>query len=1260
MSETGAARRVTFRDVLGNREFRALYLAQTLSLAGDNLARIALALLVFSRTGSALLTGATFAVSFVPWLVGGPILSTIADRLPRRRVMAACDISRTGLIALAAIPGLPILAILALVLLIAFLEVPFSSARSATIPDVIGEGDEYAAAATLSNTTAQFGGVLGYAFGGALVALIGSREILLLDAATFAVSAVVILARLRDRPLLRQNVDSTWLSDMAEGVRVVFTDARLRWLVVVAWIVVGTTIATDALAVPYAASHGRGDVTAGLLTAAQSIGAVIGALSLNRFVSRQTAERLMLPMAVATPVILAFTAFNPNVWIVGVLWVLGGAGSVMSITANRVFVALVPRELRGRAFGVAAGGIAGIQGLVAIIAGALADGVGPAIAVADIALPALALIVIVSLLSAPFRSRPEPPSTDEGPVQDDAPPKDATMPSAKTRPQLRLALYIGLLVVVGGVALVAFRNVGSYRSAGIHTWWILALFVIATAYPLSFDFRRQAWSVSLETVPLVFGILFLSPDRLILSVVASVLIVHALLRRQQFIRWAFNVASQVCATATTVAVFRLLRPAGNAIHVSSWPAAFGAVLINDVASAALLIVVVSLAEGAWQLRSALRILAFSIPVTLVATCLALPTAAGLAYDGDTAWIITIFLILSVVAMQTFHRLSERTQALDRLYDVAREMGPIAADPGDLAPALAQLRRVLRASRLELSVVSSAAPDFATVVAVFEDSQSERVAVESQPLEGGIADLLSSVTGRARWSWLPASSRRSRRESDRLSTAVVTNGKPIGVLSANGRSDPTLSFEIGDAQLLEAAAEQLAAALEKGRLVESLRRAATLDSLTGLANLDSFREFVTTMLDAGGGGVVLLLDVDRFSEVNDMLGHDAGDSVLVEVSRRLDSSPAHGALSARIGGDQFALAIPGAAGSEVARLAALAVKSRVDGSLRFAEVSADVRVTIGVARAPEHGNDVATILRRAEMAMTAAKGTSAGIGEWEPDYERDGSRRLQLLTGLRTALGDNSLRVEYQPKLRLGSGEVVGFEALVRWRHPDLGPVSPAEFVPLAEATGLIAALTSNVLRMALTTCRTWHDAGKPVGIAVNISARSLDDPVLVGQVAAMLTASGLEPRWLTLEITESSVMENHARSLEVLRQLRMLGVRLSIDDFGTGYSSLHQLRGLPVHEVKIDRSFVESVDRDGTDRAVVRAVVELCDSLGLSTVAEGVERSSQAYALESLGVSLVQGFFHGRPMAPTAALEWLLPRRTASADVSVPETRYGS
>ena len=238
-------------------------------------------------------------------------------------------------------------------------------------------------------------------------------------------------------------------------------------------------------------------------------------------------------------------------------------------------------------------------------------------------------------------------------------------------------------------------------------------------------------------------------------------------------------------------------------------------------------------------------------------------------------------------------------------------------------------------------------------------------------------------------------------------------------------------------------------------------------------------------------------------------------------------------------------------------------------------------------------------------------------------------------------------MHYQPKIELGSGRVTGMEALVRWTHPEFGAVRPDEFVPLAETCGLVGALTTNVLRKALETCRTWHDEGKAVGVAVNLSARSLVDPVLVGQVAALLTATGVPAQFLTLEITESSVMDNPERCIELLRSLRALGVRLSIDDFGTGYSSLTYVKGLPVHEVKVDKSFVDDIAHDQADRAVVRAVVDLSHSLGLTTVAEGVEEPEQALVLEELGLNQVQGYFYARPMPADQASDWLRSRPAA-------------
>jgi diguanylate cyclase (GGDEF)-like protein len=1246
MSSETAAQRITFLDTLRNREFRAIYIAQALSMLGNQLALVSVALLLYSRTHSALLSALTYAVGYAPWVLGGPVLAAYADRRPRRSVMVFCDAIRTLLVVLLLVPSLPTAAILALLFLVAVLDPPFMSARAAMIPDVVGEGPMYAASANLGNLTNQFGVVAGLALGGITVSITGVHAALAIDAATFALSAGLIQWCVRHRPAAVEG-KMAWLADLREGSRVVFTDAKLRWLVVTSWLIVFACIATYSLAVPYSRAHGHGAVTAGLLAAALPFGGVLGALVVGRVLPLSAAEPLMLPMALLTPIILAVTATDPPPELAGPLWVLAGLMSAMTLTANRVFVANVAREVRGRAFGIAVAGLMGAQGVGAVVAGLLAQHVGPARAIADMALPVFALVVMVSLTS-PFRPDQVQPMNVETTDQDE----DTAMPASVRRPALRVWALNAVLVALACVAVYAMRDDPVYLHGHVSAWWLFALLVLGMAYPLTIEFRRHAVITSLETVPLVLGMYFLQPVVVIAIYAGAMFVTRALVRRQPTMRWVFNTASAALCTSAALWIFRVTVAHPGSVHPRTWASAFAGAMASEILSVALVAIVAAIHENKWNFKESASVLEIALPVDIIATFLAIFAAAALTYDPATAWAISVFLALSIAAAQIFHRLSQRAAALDRLYAVAREMGPMAAEPADLAPALTQLRRIMRANQLELAVTTSADRSFATVVTVFDDVEvgGEGVSVIKRAVDDELESSLDPNFN-TRLTWLPRR-RRSRREADRLSTRVAGGDRTLGILSAIGRTDQAATFDRSDLHLLEAAGDQLATALEKGRLVESLRRAATRDTLTGLANLESLRSFLATMLDTGTGGVLLLFDIDRFHDVNDMLGHDAGDAVLVEVARRLESSPSHGALTARVGSDQFALAIPGAAGSEVARLAALAVKSRVDGSLRFAEVSADVRVTVGIARSPDHGPDAPTLLRRAEMAMTVAKGTSAGIGEWEPSYERDGSRRLQLLAGLRAALAEGALRVEYQPKIRLGGGEVTGFEALVRWRHPELGPVSPDEFVPLAEATGLISALTSTVLRTALTTCKSWHDAGKPVGIAVNISARSLDDPVLVGQVAAMLTACGLEPRWLTLEITESSVMENHERSLEVLLQLRRLGVKLSIDDFGTGYSSLHQLKGLPVHEVKIDRSFVEVVDGDGADRAVVRAVVELCVSLGLTSVAEGVEKASQAYALESLGVDQVQGFFHSRPMVPSAAMEWLLPRRVASVPVN--------
>jgi diguanylate cyclase (GGDEF)-like protein len=1265
--------RVSFTQVLGNREFRALFVAGVLSMLGDNLARIAIALLIYDQTHSAFLTALSFGLSLLAFLVGGPVLSTFADRWPRRSVMINCDIYRMLIVAVVVIPGLPVALLLLLMGVVALLEPPFRSARTAMWPQVVGEGAPYAAAINVWVMAQSLCILAGYAVGGAAVQLFGARPTILFDATTFAVSAVMTRLRVRDRKA-PQIAATSFKQSLFEGGRFVFGKPWLLWLVGSSSLVMATLISAEAMAIPLATSAHSSKVLAGLLTAGPVTGSFFGILFIGRLLPIRWAERLMLPLAVLTPSVLLLSAFNPPVIVELCLFVVAGVGASMSATANRVFMVGMPDAMRGRAVGLANALVSGLQGLATILVGVVADRANASSAVAVVALATLLMLIALSFWTLARRpgsraaeAKNPPGVTDENPpnglrtettvptspgegeqrarnANDEEPTVRAEGRSSMQRVWLFLLALTAAFVLalpLGGLHLL---QEPAFVVTELPAWWIFALFLIALGLPLQFYARRSSTGVFIEAVPLVLGLFFLSPLTLIVCrVVATTILFVA--RRVGFTKTCFNLVSFALTSLITISIFRAFAPGAAGVHPSAWLASFASVMVDGLVSALLVAMVVEIAQGGgWaRLLSAATVIELLAGTTI--TLLSLTITAALKYDSATAYTSTVFMVLVIGGVRTYHRLAERHAALDRLYSLARELGPLSADPADAGPALEQLRSLLHAESLELSLHSEDGTEV-TVLTAEDRGQGTELRIAQMVVEAGEAADFPGVSpegllGRLR----ELQARHSR--SDRIAAPLVFGDRTRGSIVARHAEVVTAGFESGDRRLLEAAASQLAAAFERGRLVSSLRWAATKDSLTGLANLDSLRTFITSTLEAGPGGVLLLLDIDRFSEINDTLGHDAGDTVLAEVGRRLESSPTAGALIGRLGSDQFAMIIPGAAGGEVARLAALAVKSRIDGSMRFANVSADIRVTIGIARAPDHGTDATTLLRRAEMAMTAAKGGSTGIGEWEPSFEQDGSRRLQLLAGLRQALADGSLEVHYQPKLRLGSGEVSGFEALVRWRHPELGPISPAEFVPLTEASGLISALTSHVLRTALSTCKSWHDIGKPVGMAVNISARSLDDPVLVGQVAAMLTASGLPPQWLTLEITESSVMENHSRAIEILRQLRMLGVRLSIDDFGTGYSSLHQLRGLPVHEVKIDRSFVESVDDGGVDRAVVRAIVDLCDSLGLTTVAEGVEKASQAVALESLGVPIVQGFFYGRPMDETAATEWLTVRQTA-------------
>jgi diguanylate cyclase (GGDEF)-like protein/PAS domain S-box-containing protein len=421
-----------------------------------------------------------------------------------------------------------------------------------------------------------------------------------------------------------------------------------------------------------------------------------------------------------------------------------------------------------------------------------------------------------------------------------------------------------------------------------------------------------------------------------------------------------------------------------------------------------------------------------------------------------------------------------------------------------------------------------------------------------------------------------------------------------------------------------------------------------DALTGLPNRarlwESMEAAVAAARSCGGTLALLWIDVDRFKDINDTFGHHYGDEVLKSFSPKLRAGLRETDLVARLGGDEFAILLQGADRQEAIRGA-----ERVLVELRRPiEVNGhriDLGASIGISLFPEHGPDAEMLLRRADVAMYAAKRSRLGLAIYSLGQSQSTPRRMELVAELRQGIDDGQFLLHYQPKVDLRTGRIVGAEALVRWQHPRDGLILPDLFIPLAERTGLIRPLSLWVLESALHRCAEWSKAGLDLSVAVNLAADSLQDPRLDETVAGMLRRMGVSPRQLTLEVTESAMMADPARAQEVLGRIHDAGVRVSIDDFGTGYSSLAYLKDLPVDEVKIDQKFVRGMRESRKDACIVRSVVDLGHNFGLRVVAEGAEDQESSDLLASWGCDVAQGYFFSRPLSPTNFRAWLTERR---------------
>ena len=434
--------------------------------------------------------------------------------------------------------------------------------------------------------------------------------------------------------------------------------------------------------------------------------------------------------------------------------------------------------------------------------------------------------------------------------------------------------------------------------------------------------------------------------------------------------------------------------------------------------------------------------------------------------------------------------------------------------------------------------------------------------------------------------------------------------------------------------------------ERTVAAEVLRRQALHDGLTGLPNRTLLNERLRhALLDSSRTTqpvALLVMDIDQFKEVNDALGHDHGDRLLIEMTRRLQRELGSVADTvARLGGDEFAVLLTADGTVDGASAVATQIATALEQPFHLGGISLQVNASVGIAIYPDHAVDSETLARRADVAMYTAKRSGSGSAVYSPEHDQSSVRRLALLGELRRAITDNELVLHYQPSIDLRTAEICGAEALVRWNHPVHGLTPPNEFIKLAEVSGLIQPLTRWVLDRSVRQICTWGDQGIRVPVAVNLSVRNLYDLELAPWLDALLLEHGVDASMLTLEITESELMDDPLHAMEVLGKLKALGLSTSIDDFGTGYSSLAYLKNLPIDELKIDRSFVANMVTDESDLTIVRSTIDLSHNLGLDVVAEGVEDAATLARLAALGCDRAQGYYLLRPVPAADLAAWI-------------------
>lgn len=816
---------------------------------------------------------------------------------------------------------------------------------------------------------------------------------------------------------------------------------------------------------------------------------------------------------------------------------------------------------------------------------------------------------------------------------------------------------LGIFAVVLTVALgvLSAEPAGEWALAAL----IFGLVLVSEMPMLHFVIRRQTMSFTITEISLLFALFVLPPLTVVLVFTLGSLITQVRRRFAQPKVW-FNVAK--AATASSLASLVVLAlPDMRGFGPGTWAILFAAVGSHTLVTLGAVVAVIAVIHGTpagWEtIRS-------SGPGLVTA---AINVAVGVVVMlcvRTTWWSVPLLLALAgamTVLYRSYSRFFRQHRTLADVYEMTKAMSERGQD-GTLADSLlGRVRAIMQAEAATLWLPAQGRhPEVLLTARVDErgllDFSRTPVIARQRACDEGRTVAAGGGVGGDR------DVREALRRAgvkDVIVTPLRSGQVIIGSLEVVNRLGDIGHFTAADLPIFETIAAHAAVALENSRLVDRLRHDAYHDGLTNLPNRrrvsDALEEAVRVRAP-NEVVAVLLFDVAGLRQVNESVGHAAGDRVLVEVATRLRALAPSAALVGRVGSDEFVVTLR-MDGVDAALDLAADLREQIRDRMLFDALVLDVETVVGVAVQPDHGDDPATLLQRADLAVTKAKSAPDGIQLFSPGLESRSSRRLGLAGDLRRALAQAEVEVFYQPKVTLTDRRVIGVECLARWEHPAHGTVAPEDFVAVAEHTGQLGQLTELVLEEALRRSRDWTVGGESLAVSVNISPRTLADQQFPAQVQSLLTEYGVAPELLTLEISESGVLDGTERAVPGLRRLRDIGVRLAVDDFGTGHSSLSYLRRLPVNEVKVDRSFVQGMATDPVDLAIVNAVVTLSQQFGLAVVAEGVESELTLELLQDIGCQIGQGFLFSRPLPYERLEAWFAAQMESEPQPSGADVR---